>query len=54
MNAQLYNEPLVPGVDPMPTDVATQLQPAPCLWHRSGPNRWSWTSMVAAYLLMPV
>jgi hypothetical protein len=29
MNAQLYSEPLVPGVDPMPTDVATPLQAAP-------------------------
>ena len=29
MNAQLYSEPLVPGVDPMPTDVATHLQAAP-------------------------
>jgi len=28
MNAQLYSEPLVPGVDPMPTDVPTQLQAA--------------------------
>jgi hypothetical protein len=29
MNAQLYSEPLVPGVDPMPTDVATHLQATP-------------------------
>src|SRR5438309_2756283 len=29
MNAQLYSEPLVPGVNPMPTDVPTHLQAAP-------------------------
>jgi hypothetical protein len=29
MNAQLYSEPLVSGVNPMPTAVATQLQAAP-------------------------
>jgi Transposase DDE domain group 1 len=29
MNAQLCNDPMVSGVDPMPTAVATQLQPAP-------------------------
>ena len=33
MNAQLYSEPLVPGVDPMPPDVATHLQASPYLWH---------------------
>ena len=27
MNAQLFNEPRVSGVDPMPADVATQCQP---------------------------
>jgi len=29
MNAQLFNEPMVSGVDLMPADMATQLQPAP-------------------------
>src|SRR5256886_17428131 len=29
MNAQLFNELIVSGVDQMPEDVATQLQPAP-------------------------
>src|SRR5499426_2061243 len=29
MNAQLFNDPMVAGVDPMPAAVATQLQPAP-------------------------
>lgn len=29
MNAQRCNEPMVSGVDPMPADVAIQLQPAP-------------------------
>src|SRR5256714_12444102 len=29
MNAQLFNELIVSGVDPMPAAVATQLQPAP-------------------------
>jgi hypothetical protein len=29
MNAQLYSEPLVPEVDPRPTDVAPPLQAAP-------------------------
>ena len=29
MNAQLFNDPMVSGVDPMPADMATQLQPAP-------------------------
>ena len=28
MNAQLFNELIVSGVDQMPDDVATQLQPA--------------------------
>jgi hypothetical protein len=29
MNAQLFNDPMVSGVDPMPAAVATPLQPAP-------------------------
>ena len=29
MNAQLFNDPMVSGVDPMPAVVATQLQPIP-------------------------
>jgi Transposase DDE domain group 1 len=29
MNAQLFNDPMIAGVDPMPAAVATQLQPAP-------------------------
>src|SRR5262245_33288406 len=29
MNAQLFNEPMVSGVDRTPADMATQLQPAP-------------------------
>ena len=29
MNAQLFNDPMVSGVDPMPGAVATQLQPTP-------------------------
>ena len=29
MNAQLFNDPMVSGVDPMPVAVATQLQPTP-------------------------
>jgi hypothetical protein len=29
MNAQLFNDPMISGVDPMPAAVATQLQPAP-------------------------
>lgn len=29
MNAQHFNEPMVSGGDPMPADVAPQLQPAP-------------------------
>jgi Transposase DDE domain group 1 len=29
MNAQLFNDPMVSGVDPMPAAVATQLQPTP-------------------------
>src|SRR5712691_124579 len=33
MNAQLFNEPRVSGVDPMPADVATQCQPE--LLHRA-------------------
>jgi len=29
MNTQLFNDPMISGVDPMPAAVATQLQPAP-------------------------
>jgi hypothetical protein len=29
MNAQLCNDPMIVGVDPMPTAIATQLHPAP-------------------------
>ena len=29
MNAQLFNDPMLSGVDPMPVAVATQLHPAP-------------------------